>query len=34
MLGLVVDLMAVNRKMLDDIQLQTRRSEFDSQKTK
>ena len=34
MLGLVVDLMAVNRKMLEDIQLQARRSEFDSQKTK
>lgn len=34
MFGLVADLMAVNRKMLEDIQLQTRRSEFDSQKTK
>lgn len=32
--GLIADLLAVNRKMLEDIQLQTRRSEFDSQKTK
>jgi len=32
--GLIADLLAVNRKMLEDIQLQARRSEFDSQKTK
>jgi len=32
MFGLVADLMAVNRKMLEDIQLQTRRSKFDSRK--
>ena len=32
MFGLVADLMAVNRKMLEDIQLQTRRSKFDSQR--
>ncbi len=30
--GLIADLMAVNRKMLEDIQLQTRRSKFDSRK--
>lgn len=32
MLGLVADLMAVNRKMLEDIQLRLRRIEYDSQK--
>ena len=31
-LGLVADLMAVNRKMLEDIQLRIRRYEFDSRK--
>jgi glycosyltransferase involved in cell wall biosynthesis len=30
--GLIADLMAVNRKMLEDIQLQTRRSKFDFRK--
>ncbi|HEY7534594.1 MAG TPA: glycosyltransferase family 2 protein, partial [Thermodesulfobacteriota bacterium] len=30
--GLIADLMAVNRKMLEDIQLQTRRYKFDSKK--
>jgi len=32
MFGLVADLMAVNRKMLEDIQLQIRQSKFDSQR--
>ncbi len=32
MLGLVADLMAVNRKILEDIQLRLRRFEFDSQR--
>jgi hypothetical protein len=33
MLGLVADLMAVNRKMLEDIQLRLRRIEYDSPRT-
>jgi hypothetical protein len=32
MLGLVADLMAVNRKILEDIQLRLRRFEVDSQR--
>ena len=32
--GLVADLLSVNRKMLEDIQLRIRRSEFDAQKNK
>ncbi|MDJ0737331.1 MAG: glycosyltransferase family 2 protein [Nostocaceae cyanobacterium] len=32
MFGLIADLMAVNRKMLEDIQLRLRRAEFDRQK--
>jgi len=31
-LGLVADLLGVNRKMLEDIQLRVRRSEFDASK--
>ena len=34
MFGLVADLMAVNRKMLEDVQLRLRRLEVDSQNVK